>query len=137
MCHALVATTSKNTKIPADTMPKRTARALSRCAHGRLKWRCKECGNGYCVHARQKCQCRLCGTGHCVHNSRTDRCPICGTGRCAHGRLRSRCTACLSGDKLRTLATQCGVCGVTQVCRKRSSSKRPSYRQIGAHTTEP
>jgi hypothetical protein len=48
---------------------------------------------------------------------------VCGTGRCEHGRLRSRCTVCISGDKLRTLATQCGVCGVTQVCRKRSKAR--------------
>jgi hypothetical protein len=48
---------------------------------------------------------------------------VCGTGRCEHDRLRSRCVICLSGDQLRTLATQCVVCGVTQVCRKRSKAR--------------
>ena len=49
------------------------------CEHGRVRYRCKECGGaGVCEHGRQRYSCKECG----------------GAGICEHGRVRSKCKEC-------------------------------------------
>jgi hypothetical protein len=69
----------------------------SRCAHGRQKYRCIDCGTGYCAHGRQKHHCRDCGAGYCAHGNYKYCCRDCGTGLCAHGRRKYRCRDCGTG----------------------------------------
>uniref|UniRef100_A0A0G4F5T0 CBM20 domain-containing protein n=1 Tax=Chromera velia CCMP2878 TaxID=1169474 RepID=A0A0G4F5T0_9ALVE len=46
------------------------------CSHGRVRYRCKECGGGsICEHGRERHRCKECG----------------GKGICEHGRQRSLC----------------------------------------------
>lgn len=68
-----------------------------RCAHGRRKYQCKDCGTGYCEHGNSKYRCRACGTGVCVHGNSKSSCRPCGTGMCSHGRFRRACRDCGTG----------------------------------------
>ncbi len=51
----------------------------AKCAHGRRKGRCKECGgSAFCMHGRRKATCKECG----------------GSGLCTHGREKGTCKEC-------------------------------------------
>jgi len=52
---------------------------MAKCEHGRIKYRCTDCG----------------GTGICEHGKRKDVCTVCGgTGICEHGKRKQRCKPC-------------------------------------------
>ena len=68
-----------------------------KCAHGRQRCRCKECGGAsICAHGRRRSNCKECGgTSICAHGRRRSRCKECGGASiCAHGRRRSQCKEC-------------------------------------------
>ena len=69
------------TKGPCEHGVKKRSKCkvCSACPHGRLRYRCKECGGaGICEHGRQRSQCKECGGGSI----------------CEHGRVRSKCKEC-------------------------------------------
>lgn len=72
-------------------------RKLKKCAHGKNKYHCKECGGkGICVHGKRKYRCRDCkGAGICEHDRIRDDCFQCGGNRfCVHDLRRERCLEC-------------------------------------------
>ena len=68
-----------------------------KCAHGRLRSQCKECGGaGICAHGKIRSTCKECGGASiCAHGRRRSTCQECGGASiCAHGRQRHRCKEC-------------------------------------------
>ena len=62
-----------------EAAAKRQAGVKFKCAHGRQRSLCKDCG----------------GSGVCEHGRRRDQCKDCGGGSmCEHGRERRRCKDC-------------------------------------------
>ncbi len=88
-----------------------------KCAHGRERYRCKECGGaGICAHGRQRHKCKQCGGASiCQHGRERYMCTECGgAGNCDHGRQRCRCTECRGASicehgKRRRRCKQCRI----------------------------
>ena len=69
----------------------------SKCAHGRRRRRCKDCGGpGICEHGRERSRCKDCGgSGICEHGRQRTGCKECGgSGLCEHGLVKSVCKEC-------------------------------------------
>ena len=79
---------------------------IYRCAHGRQKSECKDCGgSGICEHGRIRRICKDCG----------------GSSICEHGRLKSQCKAC-GGSSIcehRIQKAQCKACEGSAICEHR------------------
>jgi hypothetical protein len=64
--------------VPAPA-PKKPRAKPAKCAHGKRRSSCKECGGAsICVHGRRRSRCKECG----------------GASICVHGRHRSGCKEC-------------------------------------------
>ena len=83
---------------PIKTIDTKKVRTQAvKCAHGRRRNECKECGGSQvCEHGRLRSRCKECGGGSiCEHGRMRGQCKECG-GRsiCEHGRRRSQCKEC-------------------------------------------
>ena len=132
---------------------------LSKCEHGKIKRRCKECGGReICEHNRRRSQCKDCGgseicehgriryickdcggTGICEHNKIKKECRECGGSQiCQHGRRRDRCKDC-GGNGMcehNKRRQYCKDCGGSQICehgRRHDRCKECSGTQICEH----
>jgi hypothetical protein len=112
-----------------------------KCAHGRQRSRCKECGGAsICSHGRRRYQCKECGgPGICAHGRVRSRCKECGgAGICAHGRQRHGCKEC-GGAGICThgrVRSRCKECGGASICvhgRRRSQCKECWGTSICSH----
>ena len=75
----------------------RVRRPEKKCAHGRLRRQCRECGGAsICEHGRQRSCCRDCGGASiCEHGRQRNHCRDCGGASiCEHGRQRNHCCDC-------------------------------------------
>ena len=91
------------------------------CAHGKYKYRCKECkGAQICSHDRQKYQCKECkGSQLCPHDRQKSYCKECkGSQICLHNRQKQTCKEC-KGSQICLHNRQkqtCKECGGSQIC---------------------
>uniref|UniRef100_A0A0G4FN44 CBM20 domain-containing protein n=1 Tax=Chromera velia CCMP2878 TaxID=1169474 RepID=A0A0G4FN44_9ALVE len=101
------------------------------CLHGRVRYRCKDCGGkSICEHGRQRRHCKECGgSSICVHGRRRYECKECGgSSICVHGRQRYHCKDC-GGKGICEHGRHrfgCKDCGGKSVCehgRQRSKCK--------------
>ncbi len=89
----------KAAKSAAPARHQSAPKVRAKCAHGRRRSQCKDCGGGgVCAHARRRNECKDCGgSGICGHGRRRSQCKVCGgSGICEHGRRRSQCKDCLT-----------------------------------------
>ena len=73
------------------------AKGKSICPHGRVRYRCKDCGgSSFCQHGSKKSTCKDCGgNALCVHKNVKYRCKLCGSKSfCVHGKRKSVCKDC-------------------------------------------
>jgi len=86
------------------------------CEHGKRKERCRECGgSAFCEHGKQKALCKECGgSAFCEHGKRKALCKECGgSSFCEHGKLKARCKECGGSElcehgKQKALCKECG-----------------------------
>uniref|UniRef100_A0A0G4H5F4 CBM20 domain-containing protein n=1 Tax=Chromera velia CCMP2878 TaxID=1169474 RepID=A0A0G4H5F4_9ALVE len=114
------------------------------CLHGRVRYRCKECGGkGICEHRRQRYMCKDCGgKGICEHGRNRSQCKECGgKSICEHGRERSKCKEC-GGKSICEHGrnrSQCNECGGKSICehgRNRLQCKECGGKSICEHGRE-
>lgn len=92
-----------------------------KCPHGRLQYRCKECGGvSICEHKRRRSACKECGGSEiCEHKRERSKCKECGGGNlCEHNCIRGRCKEC-GGSQIcehSRRRTQCKECGGSEIC---------------------
>ena len=112
-----------------------------KCAHGKRKTHCIECGGtSICDHGRQKQQCRECGgSSICEHGKRKERCKECGgSAFCDHGKYKQICKDC-GGTGIcehGKRKTQCKDCGGSAICshgREKATCKDCGGSGICAH----
>ena len=91
------------------------------CEHGKIKYRCKDCGgSSICKHNRQKSGCKDCGgSSICEHNRQKSGCKDCGgSSICEHNRQKSSCKKCGSSSICESNKEKsiCKDCGGSQSC---------------------
>ena len=124
-------------------------KVCSACPHGRMRYRCKECGgSAICEHGRRRSdarsavghqsastvvrrsQCKECGGDRiCEHGRERSQCKECGGASiCEHGRVRSECKECggssiCEHDRERYRCKDCGGKGICEHGRQRFRCK--------------
>ena len=90
----------------------RSAVGLAICEHGRLRYRCKECGGSQSASTVVRSRCKECGGSQiCEHGRRRCECKECGGSQiCEHGRVRSKCKECGAVSNLSTVVRVCKEC---------------------------
>ena len=112
-----------------------------KCAHGRQRSQCKECGGGsICEHDRLRSRCKDCGGASiCEHDRLRSQCKECGgSGICEHGRQRSQCKECggsgiCEHDRQRSQCKECGGASICEHGRIRSLCKDCKGSSICEH----
>lgn len=99
----------------------RAKAAKSKCEHGRIKYRCKECkGNSICSHGRIKGVCKECGGSQlCLHEKVKSTCRICeGSAFCIHDKYKNSCRECGGGRfcEHNNIKYTCKECSGSQIC---------------------
>ena len=86
-------------------------RHTTKCEHGKLPSRCKQCGGGsICLHNKRRDNCYECGANICEHNKRKSCCVECGGSQiCPHYKKRSQCVEC-GGSGICPHSKQRGQC---------------------------
>ena len=116
----------------------------SKCEHGRVKSRCKDCGgSSICEHNRQKSQCKDCGgSSICEHGRQKSLCKDCGgSSICEHNRVKSQCKDC-GGSSIcehNRQKSKCKDCGGGSICehgRQKSRCKECGGSQICEHNRQ-
>uniref|UniRef100_A0A0G4FYU6 CBM20 domain-containing protein n=1 Tax=Chromera velia CCMP2878 TaxID=1169474 RepID=A0A0G4FYU6_9ALVE len=111
------------------------------CLHGRVRYRCKECGGkGICEHGRIRSQCKDCGGASiCEHGRIRFQCKECGgEGVCEHGRRRVQCKDCggkgiCEHGRRRVQCKDCGGKGICEHGRRRYECRDCGGKSVCEH----